>query len=189
MTLQNLKAKLYADSVLSAKSNDEILATLNTPIVTVVPSLYTDKMLVRDLEATLALTLLGTVTAIANSNSPEAPLFQRVDQWLKGTGIDLGLAKTRDMIDSFISEQLLTSDQGQAVKALAEVQSYPQGGPCTLDDIVLAKASNEADAVALSIENQIQQKLFTARQRLATYQSVILSGGSQDVPTIESVWV
>ena len=188
--LADLKARLYADASLAGLTNDQVATILSTPVISISqPCMYTDKMLVRDLDTTTALTLLDIVATIAASNNAEATLFRRINGWLvDGTGIDLGLPKTRAIIDTFVTASLLTADQAAAVKALAEVTSYPQGGPCTSDDVATALASNAADALATQLRNTVGTKANTAKQRLVEYQVAVASGQTPTAPTIDTIW-
>lgn len=189
--LKNLKARLYADSSLSGKTNDEVAAILSDPIVTpITPKTYTDKMLVRDLDTVTALTLLGTIDQIASTPGPQAKMFSLIKQWLgDGTGIDLGLQKTRDMIDSFVAASLLTLDQGSAVKALAETRGYTQGGPCSATEVALALASNAADALAESLMNQLSDKVRVANQRLSDFRDAVADGQTLTAPMMADLLV
>lgn len=182
----DLKAKLYADESLAGLTADQIASTLSVPLIVVAqPCFYTDKTLVRDLETGTALTLLGTISIIGAGSTSSAPFFQRIGAWLTdGTGIDLGLPKTREMIDEFVGGGLLTADQGQNVKALAETTSYPQGGPCGTADVSRARASNTADAAAVTLSQQLSGKFVTGQQRLAEYTAAVFAGQNVSAPTL-----
>lgn len=181
--LSNLKAKLYANSSLNGKSNDEIASILSTPIITIVhPCLHTSKTLVRDITDTVAaFTLINTISQLAQDPIQKSTFFW-IDKWLNdGTGIDIGLQKTRDMIDQFVAENVLTLAQGAAVKALAETSTFPQGGPSTTADVALALASNSADSAAESLGNDLSLKI---QQRLNDYRTAIASGQTASMPTV-----
>jgi hypothetical protein len=185
--LSNLKSLLYSDASLQNKTDSEVAAILNEPTVTLTSVLYTDKMLIRDLDLTVAITLLETISSIAASNGEQSPLFKRIKLWLEGSGIDLGLPKTRAMIDQFVQLNLITQEQGNQIKSLAQRVSYRLGEQVTANDVEIARKVNAAETLHANLENQLHQKVGTAMSRLNAYLSSVSNGDSPTEPTLSSL--
>jgi hypothetical protein len=67
--------------------------------------------------------VLQTLEAVANSESPMAPMLKRAIKWLEPSngGVDLGHLGVRAMLDALVAASVLTAEQVSTLKALAEL--------------------------------------------------------------------
>jgi len=105
----------------SGMSDSEAAAALNTANRSrTVTTFATWRKILADLGPTVTATVKAKIEAAAESNAAVAIALDMLSEYGEGGGLDLGHANTRAVIDSLVAAEVLTADEGSAVKAMAQ---------------------------------------------------------------------
>lgn len=154
-------------------SDSDAAAALSVPTVSTRPYYVSYR--------TLASVDLGAADAVMGAlrqSHPDLATLMLQSGATDGTagGVDVSLPATRAMIDQFVAGGIISQQQGDAIKAMAEVSTYPAGEPVTAQQVADARKVLAAQAKAIARRKSLADAYNSAIGEVETFEAQIAAG-------------